>query len=90
MDNTTYTDIEKIISEFQNIITNLKIQDKEDNREVDREDKEDIAKLSELLMNYKFHKEMKNANESEEYSQKDMLRFLSLGWYVYSNLITSN
>ena len=75
------TDSEKIISEMQEIIQNLQNNNKE----------EDVTKLSELLINYKFHKEMINdSEESENFSQKEMVKFLSLGWYVYTNLIPSN
>ena len=72
---------EKILLQLNKIVENLK----------QNTEKEDIAKLSELLINYKFHKQMTNdSNDSDEYSDKDMIRFLSLGWYVYTNLIPSN
>jgi hypothetical protein len=44
--------------------------------------------LSELLQKFSFVVEMNSPNNHT--SKKDMINFLSLGWYIYNNIIETN
>ena len=45
--------------------------------------------LNELLIKFKFNVNIQqNLNNSSQ--KQEMLKFLSLGWYVYNNLIETN
>ena len=44
--------------------------------------------LSELLQKFKFIVEMNSPNNYT--SKRDMINFLSLGWYIYNNVIETN
>jgi hypothetical protein len=43
--------------------------------------------LSELITKFNFIVEMNNDNDIPK---KDVINFLSLGWYIYNNLIETN
>ncbi len=46
-----------------------------------------ILYLSELIQKFNFTVEM---NSNTYTSKKDVMNFLSLGWYIYNNLIETN
>lgn len=46
-----------------------------------------ILYLSELLQKFNFVVEMNSSNNT---SKRDMINFLSLGWYIYNNVIETN
>ncbi len=49
-------------------------------------DDEDMRSVSEFYMLHKFKSKL-NSDENEELNtQKDLLQFLALGWYIYNNL----
>tara|TARA_Y100000591_G_scaffold328380_1_gene354750 strand:- start:1048 stop:1266 length:219 start_codon:yes stop_codon:yes gene_type:complete len=50
-------------------------------------DQTHILYLSELLQKFNFVVEM---NSSSNTSKRDMINFLSLGWYIYNNVIETN
>tara|TARA_Y100000592_G_C5355178_1_gene260789 strand:+ start:371 stop:586 length:216 start_codon:yes stop_codon:yes gene_type:complete len=43
--------------------------------------------LSELIQKFNFVVEM---NSNENVPKRDVINFLSLGWYIYNNLIETN
>lgn len=50
-------------------------------------DQTHILYLSELLQKFNFIVEMNSSNNA---SKRDMINFLSLGWYIYNNVIETN
>ena len=46
-----------------------------------------ILYLSEMIQKFNFTVEM---NSNTYTSKKDVMNFLSLGWYIYNNLIETN
>tara|TARA_B110000438_G_C15806888_1_gene647825 strand:- start:740 stop:976 length:237 start_codon:yes stop_codon:yes gene_type:complete len=47
-----------------------------------------IIKISQFMMSYNF--ESSNNNEiDEDFSRGDMVKFLSLGWYIYTQVLNS-
>ncbi len=43
-----------------------------------------ISRISEFFMSYNFQDQ---TNEEEEFQDEELVKFLSLGWYVYTHLI---
>lgn len=55
-----------------------------------------LAKIGEFFMEYQFHEqEEKDNNEDNkqsqnEYDREDIMKFFSLGWYVYTHLLNDH
>ena len=47
---------------------------------------EKLLNISQFMMNYHFQ----NEEISDDYSRDDMIKFLSLGWYIYTQLLNNN
>jgi len=60
---------EKIIPFLESLIVDIK--DK-------KLSSDQLKKISELYINFKFQ-------ETNQYSDNDILKFTALGWYIYSN-----
>ncbi len=68
----------ELIQSLENIIQNI------------RDDKYNstyIMYLSELIQKFNFIVEM---NSNTNISKRDAINFLSLGWYIYNNIIETN
>ena len=68
----------ELIQSLENIIQNI------------RDDKYNstyIMYLSELIQKFNFIIEM---NSNTNISKRDAINFLSLGWYIYNNIIETN
>jgi hypothetical protein len=68
----------ELIQSLENIIQNI------------RDDKYNstyIMYLSELIQKFNFIVEM---NSNTNVSKRDAINFLSLGWYIYNNIIETN
>jgi hypothetical protein len=61
----------KIISFLEEILEKLK------NKNLDESE---LIKITEFYLSYNFLN-----NDHDDYSDKDMVNFLSLGWYIYEN-----
>ena len=60
---------EKIIPFLESLIVDIK------NKKLSEDQ---LKKISELYLNFKFQ-------ETNQYSDNDILKFTALGWYIYSN-----
>ncbi len=45
-----------------------------------------ISRISEFFMSYNFQ-DQTTTDEDEEFQDEELVKFLSLGWYVYTHLI---
>ena len=50
-------------------------------------DNEDLRKVTEFYLSYNFLNEVNNENNEVVNNDKELLNFLSLGWYIYQNHI---
>lgn len=44
-----------------------------------------LLSISQFMINYNFQ----NQEISDDYSRDDMIKFLSLGWYIYTQLLNN-
>lgn len=47
-----------------------------------------IIKISQFMMSYNFESSNNNEND-EDFSRGDLIKFLSLGWYIYTQVLNS-
>ena len=47
--------------------------------------KEQLKCVTEFYMRFKFQESLENKNE--EFSEADMIKFLSIGWHIYVNVL---
>jgi superfamily II DNA or RNA helicase len=47
-------------------------------------DDEQLRKVSDLFISYRFQEESESESESGEFSSEEMMKFISLGWYMYT------
>ena len=47
-----------------------------------------IIKISQFMMSYNFESSNNNEND-EDFSRGDLIKFLSLGWYIYTKVLNS-
>ena len=47
---------------------------------------EKLLNISQFMINYHFQ----NEEISDDYSRNDMIKFLSLGWYIYTQLLNND
>jgi hypothetical protein len=45
-----------------------------------------LQMISKLLIELDFYDELETGEKSSTYSQNELVKFLSMGWYIYSNL----
>lgn len=72
MYNTVNMNNNLLIDFFQDLVTKLQNNEIEDNK---------LRNLSEFMFKYRFDNEKSNNCQNE-----DFIKFLTLGWYVYSNM----
>lgn len=46
---------------------------------------EDLKKIFDFYIQYRFEKDL-----SSEKDDKELIKFLTLGWYIYNNLLNTN
>ena len=46
-----------------------------------------LKHVGEFFMNYKFNKELNEQNNDEEFDDMDIVRFISLGWWIYTQIL---
>lgn len=54
---------------------------------------EQLKHCGEFFMSYKFHEESSKQSETdddEDFSDMDVIRFISLGWYMYRIIANTN
>lgn len=49
---------------------------------------ENLLKTSQFMMNFQFQNQQDE--QSDDYSRDDMIKFLSLGWYIYTQLLNQD
>ena len=49
---------------------------------------ENLLKISQFMMNFQFQNQQDE--QSDDYSRDDMVKFLSLGWYIYTQLLNQD
>lgn len=49
---------------------------------------ENLLKISQFMMNFQFQNQQDE--QSDDYSNDDMVKFLSLGWYIYTQLLNQD
>ena len=51
--------------------------------------RDQIEKIGNFFLTYKFYEELENNNKinNNEFSKEDMVKFLSLGYYIYTHLL---
>ena len=69
---------DKIISFLEEILEKIK------NKSLDIDD---LRKVTEFYLSYNFLNEVNNENNEVVNNDKELLNFLSLGWYIYQNHI---
>lgn len=53
-----------------------------------------LRAISEFFMSYQFQSQLENdaedSEDDEEYSHENLIKFLTLGWYIYVHILRKN
>lgn len=56
--------------------------------------KQQLQSIQEFFMSYQFQeqasKDLDNSSINTEFSEKELIKFISLGWYIYQRLLKEN